>query len=140
MTQTTQASNRNSQPARLYIAFELAKKRWKLGFSDGERQRVRTIAGRDLTALAVEVDLAKKKLKLEGQIELFSCYEAGGDGFWLHRELERGGISNCVVDPGSIERPSRKQAKTDLLDVKMLLRKLVRHHQGDRYSLLAGLL
>jgi transposase len=131
MTQTTQAVDPSSQPTRLYMAFELAKKSWKIGFSDGRRERVRTIPGRDLVALALELELAKKRLQLEGEIAVMSCYEAGLDGFWLHRELERSGMTNCVVDPGSIERPSRKHAKTDKLDVKMLLRKLIQHHRGD---------
>jgi len=132
MTQTTQAGNRNSQHPALYMSFELAKKNWKLCFSDGARDRVRVIAGRDLMALSSEIASAKRKFGLEDDVQVLSCYEAGGDGFWLHRELEKCGISNCVVDPGSIERPTRKRAKTDRLDVKMLSRKLIRHHQGDK--------
>ena len=61
-----------------------------------------------------------------------SCYEAGLDGFWLHRYLETQGIENIVVDPASVEVNRRaKQRKTDKLDAQKLVRHLMRYHAGD---------
>lgn len=60
-------------------------------------------------------------------IEIYSCYEAGRDGFWLHRFLESHGIRNVVVDSSSIEVNRRlRRAKTDRVDVNKLLTMLIR--------------
>jgi transposase len=60
-------------------------------------------------------------------------YEAGWDGFWLHRHLTASGIENLVVDSASIEVNRRaKRAKTDRLDVRKLLSMLIRYHSGER--------
>ena len=61
-----------------------------------------------------------------------SCYEAGRDGFWLHRYLTSIGIDNRVVDSSSIEVNRRqRRAKSDGLDVRKLLAMLVRYHTGE---------
>jgi transposase len=62
-----------------------------------------------------------------------SCYEAGRDGFWLHRQLTELGIDNQVVDAASIEVARRaRRAKTDRLDAQALLEKLMRYERGER--------
>ena len=62
-----------------------------------------------------------------------SCYEAGRDGFWLHRWLIAQGVENVVVDSSSIEVNRRaRRAKTDRLDVAKLLALLVRWLEGER--------
>jgi transposase len=64
---------------------------------------------------------------------VLSCYEAGRDGFWLHRHLVSVGIENAVVDAASIEVSRRlRHVKTDRLDGDRLLAKLIRHHAGER--------
>jgi transposase len=61
-----------------------------------------------------------------------SCYEAGLEGFWLHRYLEAQGISNVVVDSASIEvNRRRRRAKTDRLDVQKLVQMLLRYYHGE---------
>ena len=45
-----------------------------------------------------------------------TAYEAGFSGFNLHRILESGGISNLVVNAGSIEVAVRDRVKTDRRD------------------------
>ena len=63
---------------------------------------------------------------------MLSCYEAGRDGFWLHRHLTSQGTENLVVDSASIEVNRRaKRAKTDKLDVKKLLTMLIRYDSGE---------
>jgi transposase len=64
---------------------------------------------------------------------MVSCYEAGRDGFWLHRYLLSCGIENVVVDSASIEVNRRKRrAKTDRIDVRKLMHKLLRYHGGEQ--------
>ena len=56
-------------------------------------------------------------------VRVVSCYEAGRDGFWLHRELRSWGIENLVIDAGSMERSvRRRRVKTDRIDGEKLLR------------------
>lgn len=62
-----------------------------------------------------------------------SCYEAGREGFWLHRWLEAEGIDNRVVDASSIEVSRRlRRAKTDRMDATRLMVLLVRFWCGER--------
>ena len=61
-----------------------------------------------------------------------SCYEAGYDGFWLHRVLEAHGIHNHVLDPASLQVNRRaRRAKTDRIDVDRMLRALIRYLRGE---------
>ena len=119
----------------LYMAIELSHGKWLLGFTIGFGQapRLRSIVARDLKALAEEIELAKKRFKLAADNQVRSCYEAGRDGFWLHRYQEAQGIDNRIVDSASIEVNRRKRrAKTDRLDVRKLLTMLMRYHNGEQ--------
>jgi len=73
----------------LYLACELGQTRWKLGFTTGlgQRPRERTIAARELGKVAEEMGRAKERFGLAPEAPVVSCYEAGRDGFWLHRYL-----------------------------------------------------
>jgi transposase len=118
----------------LYLAFELSNKKWKLGFSDGKEQRIRqvSIEGRDMEACRREIQKAKQRLGMSESAVVRSCYEAGRDGFWLHRALTEMGVENIVVDASSIEVNRRqRRAKTDRLDVGKLNRQLVRYWRGE---------
>jgi transposase len=74
-----------------------------LAFSDGNKKRHVTIKARDLKQLEREIVKAKKRFCLKDNVQIKSCYEAGRDGFWLHRYLLSKGIDNLVVDSSSIE-------------------------------------
>jgi transposase len=65
-------------------------------------------------------------------VQVVSCYEAGRDGFWLHRVLCGAGIENRVIDPTSllVDRRARR-VKTDRLDAEALLRALMAWHRGE---------
>jgi transposase len=120
----------------LYMALELSNRTWKLGFSDGSRLRKRTVAAGDQGAVLSEIAGAKAKFGLDGVVRVRSCYEAGRDGFWLHRWLRREGIENEVVDSASIEVKRRaRQVKTDRVDVEKLVRLLLRYHGGEGKAL-----
>jgi transposase len=125
----------STAPARvLLLAFELGENGWLLGFSPGFGEKVlrRKIAARDTAALMREIRRAKAHFQLGDEVAVRSCYEAGRDGFWLHRFLEAQGIGNVVIDSASIEVNRRKRrAKTDRLDVVGLLDLLARHWAGS---------
>ena len=119
----------------LYLAFELGWNEWKLAFSTGPAAspRLRAIGGRNVDALVQEIAKAKKRFDLPADAPVHSCYEAGRDGFWLHRFLESRGIANQVVDSSSIEVKRRgRRRKTDSLDAGKLLSMLMRWQQGER--------
>ena len=128
------ALEQKDNAAVLNVAFELSRKKWKLGFSDGKTAQVRqvTIEARDLEACRQEVEKAKRRFGLDKSAPVRSCYEAGREGFWLHRALESMGIQNIVVDASSIEVNRRqRRAKTDRMDVQKLVRQLVRYWRGE---------
>jgi len=118
----------------LMVALELGEKGWLLGFSTGFGQEIvrRKIDSRDGKALLGQIAWAREKLGLEAGYRVVSCYEAGRDGFWLHRFLEANGVENLVVDSASIEvNRKKRRAKTDRIDVVALLDLLARHLAGS---------
>ena len=119
---------------RLYLAIELSRKKWKLALSDGKggRARTRAIEARDFQQLGGEIEAGKKHFGLEAASPTVSCYEAGREGFWVHRALTEKGIDNIIVDAASIDVKRRKRAKTDRIDAESLVRKLVRYWGGER--------
>lgn len=117
----------------LYMAMELGNKKWKLAFSNGEKIRKVTVEARDQQGLVKAVERAKEKLGLEPGAKVLSCYEAGRDGFWIDRFLEKNGIENLMVDAASIEvNRRRRRAKTDRLDAEKLVRQLMRYWAGEK--------
>jgi transposase len=120
----------------LLLALDLGNTTWKLGFRAGgpaQPPRLRTTPARDLAALTAEIRAAKAPIRPAGDGAGGECYEAGRDGFWLHRALGAIGVTNLVVDSASIERNARgRQAKSDRLDTTALLEKLGRHVTGER--------
>jgi transposase len=128
------ALERENSAAVLHLALELSRKKWKLGFSDGKAPQIREVCIKaDLSLLPEEIRKAKQRFGLEEWAPVRSCYEAGREGFWLHRALEQMGIENIVVDASSIEVNRRqRRAKTDRMDVKKLVRQLVRYWRGER--------
>ena len=126
-------STLNASP-NLYLAFDLGWTSWNLAFTTAmaQKPRLRTIPARDLDALQREIQLAKQRFGLPDDTPVFSCYEAGRDGFWVHRYLTHVHIRNLVVDASSIEVNRRaRRAKSDSLDVAKLLTMLIRYHGGE---------
>jgi transposase len=129
----TMTRTSDSTPA-LLMAFELGERSWKLGFRRrvDDRPRVRTVPARALEAVEAEVAATKRRWQLPADAPVTSCYEAGRDGFWLHRWLVAHGVLNYVVDSASIEVNRRaKRMKTDRLDLEGLLTLLARYVAGD---------
>lgn len=133
MTETTRMES--TAAATLYFALELGSTKWTLAFtiSAAQAPRLRSIAAGDLTALEREIARARERFTLPDTAWVTSCYEAGRDGFWLHRWLVARGVGNVVVDSSSIEVNRRaRRAKSDRLDAIKLLHLLMRWVQGER--------
>lgn len=117
-----------AQKGNLLVALELSNKNWRLAFSNGQKVRHVQVVARDLRALKAAIEEAKEKLGLAADCPVYSCYEAGRDGFWIHRALEKLGVRNVVVEPASIEVSRRgRRVKTDRLDADSLVRMLMRY-------------
>jgi transposase len=119
----------------LYIALELSWDKWLLACATqaAEKPRFRSVPGRDLDKLRDEIAKAKARFHLPADAPVCTCFEAGRDGFWLHRALTSMGIVNVVVDASAIEVNRRhKHAKTDPIDAGKLLNLLCRYHGGER--------
>jgi transposase len=117
----------------LYMSFELGDKSWKVTVSDTRRGASRyNVAAGDTAAVTHCIGQARERCKLEPQAGVHSCYEAGRDGWWLHRWLIGQGVDNIVVDSASIEvNRHARRAKTDRIDGDKLLAMLLRHHRGE---------
>jgi len=119
----------------LYVAFELAKKEWKVAMTAGfgVAPRLWTVAAGDLAAVRRALEKGRAWFGVSATARVVSCYEAGRDGFWIHRALGALGVANRVVDSSSIEVNRRaRRTKTDRLDALKLVMMLVRVCQGER--------
>jgi len=137
MTHATETVKGPTRPT-LAMAMDLGRGQWRLGFTigAGQRPRSRTIHGYEWRRLGDEIAAAKAKFGLSTDTRVVSCYEAGPDGFWIHRYLTTLGVESLVVDPASIEVNRRgRQAKTDRLDVERLLALLLRYVNGETAAL-----
>jgi transposase len=135
MTATTRSFDLTALKNTLFVSFELGEGRWALSFTSGFGEQVlrRSVRGRDCEAVAGAIQTMKERLGMSRDARVVSCYEAGRDGFWLHRFLEAHGVANLVVDSSSIEvSRRRRRAKTDRLDGESLLDLLLRHRAGSR--------
>ncbi|MCI0356076.1 MAG: IS110 family transposase [Acidobacteria bacterium] len=117
----------------LFMALELSNKKWKVAFATtAHNPRQISLQAGDRDGLPQQIAKAKGKFGLPADAPVQSCYEAGRDGFWVHRLLESLGVENLVVDSASIEVDRRaRRAKTDRLDADKLVRMLIRYWGGD---------
>jgi transposase len=117
------------------VAFALSEKTWKLGCTTGHGQqpRERGVAARNQARVLHEVAHATKRFGLPDTAPVVRCDEAGREGFWLHHFLQAHGITNSVVDSSSIAVNRRtRRATSDGLDVRKLVRMLMRYAHGER--------
>jgi transposase len=122
--------------ATLFVGFELSKKTWLIGLYAPELGKTisrHKVDGGDVNTALRLIATAKLRLeKLGRPVRVVSVYEAGYDGFWLHRRLTAAGIENRVIDAASIpvDRRSRR-AKTDRIDLELLIRMLLALERGE---------
>lgn len=119
----------------LYVGVELSLKSWLVGLQipgDGKQMSTHRVDAGDVAGLLKLISKAKARLGPDEAVRVVSCYEAGRDGFWLHRELSDQGIENRVLDAASIEVPRKaRRAKTDRIDLRGLLRVLMALDRGE---------
>jgi transposase len=120
----------------IFVSIELSQRSWLVTIHSPDRDRLSryALAGGDHAGLlaVMEKVRARATLKLGSPPAVVSCYEAGYDGFWLHRLLTAAGITNLVFDPASIAVEQRaRRAKTDRIDGELLLRTLLAHWRGE---------
>jgi transposase len=120
----------------VFVAIELSQKSWLVTLHSPDRDRIsrHKLAGGDHSGLLALLESVRARAagKLGSAPKVVSCYEAGYDGFWLHRLLMAAGISNLVFDPASIAVEQRsRRAKTDRIDGELLLRTLMAHLRGE---------
>jgi transposase len=120
----------------IFISIELSQKSWLVTLHSPERDRMsrHKLEGGDHAGLLalIEKIRARASEQLGSVPRVVSCYEAGYDGFWLHRRLEAAGITNFVFDPASIAVEQRsRRAKTDRIDGEVMLRTLMAYLRGE---------
>jgi transposase len=120
----------------VFVAIELSQKTWLVTLHSPDRDRIscHKFEGGDHARLLALIEQVRARVagKLGSAPRLVSCYEAGYDGFWLHRLLEAAGITNFVFDAASIAVEQRaRRAKTDRIDGELLLRTLMAHLRGE---------
>lgn len=125
-----------AERATMFVALELSKSNWLVALYSPAADTVseHRLTGGDVAGLLALIarKQAQAEAKLGHGIRILSCYEAGYDGFWLHRALCARGIDNRVLDAASIlvDRRSRR-AKTDRLDAAGLLRTSMALDRGE---------
>ena len=120
----------------IFVSIELSQKTWLVTLHSPDRDRIsrRTLEGGDDAGLLALLEGVRTRVvgKLGTVPRVVTCYEAGYDGFWLHRLLTAAGITNLVFDPASIAVEQRsRRAKTDRIDGEHLLRTLMAHLRGE---------
>src|SRR4051794_30900939 len=132
-----QPATAKAEIARLLVSFELSQSKWVLTIQSPHSAKpshfnVRARDTEHVLAL-LSSHRAQAERRSGGRVQVVSIYEAGLDGFWLHRWLLAQGVESHVVDPASILGPQRRrQAKTDRIDGAKLLHSLAAWLGGDR--------
>ncbi len=131
--QTRSAMSSVSEPT-LYVAFELGATDWTLAMTSalGQVPWLRKVRAGDFPKLTRVLVEGRRQGGLPATAIVMSCYEAGRDGFWIHRALEAQGLRNRIVDSASIEVNRRaRRVKTDRIDALKLVMMLVRAASGE---------
>lgn len=122
--------------ATIYVSIELSRKIWLTAIHTplADKIGLHKVEVGDSTELLALIRRIMKKVErtMDGPVKVLSCYEAGYDGFWLHRVLAEAGIINHVIDPASLQVNRRaRRAKTDRIDALGMLRALMAFERGE---------
>src|SRR5690349_2904290 len=136
MQSSTRGSPTIGHSGTIFVAIELSQRSWLVTMHSPDRDRIsrHKLAGGDHRGFLALLETVRQRAarKLGTRPAVVSCYEAGYDGFWLHRRLTAAGITNQVFDPASIAVEQRgRRAKTDRIDGEQLLRTLMAHCRGE---------
>ena len=133
---STPSAGTDNEPVHCYVAIELSKSSWIVGFQTPLTNKTSQyqVKACDASALLELIERVRTRVarELRRPIEVMSCYEAGYDGFWLHRVLKAHGIHNHVLDQASLQVNRRaRRAKTDRIDADRMVRALIRYLRGE---------
>ena len=120
----------------IFVAIELSQKTWLVTLHSPDKDKIsrhKLEGGDHAELLALIGRVRERAARALGRVPaVVSCYEAGYDGFWLHRLLLAAGITNYVFDPASIAVDQRaRRAKTDRIDGEQMLRTLMAYLRGE---------
>ena len=121
----------------LYVAIEVSRKSWVIGIESpsGGRIGLHTLGASDTGGLRdpIERHRAKAERAVGRAVGVLCCYEAGYEGFWLARWLDREmSLETVVLDPASLlVNRKAKQRKTDRIDARKMVRALLAYDRGD---------
>jgi transposase len=119
---------------RVLIAIELSKRSWIVAVNTPLSEKISNHTVKGWKELLELIDKIRTHVgrELKRPVEVVSCYEAGYDGFWVHRLLEENRVRNYVIDPASLQVDRRaRRVKTDNVDVTKLLRSLMAYLRGE---------
>jgi transposase len=119
----------------IHVAIELSRSTWLVAarFPQVTKPHLYKINAGDTTALLTLLASLRARMAAKLPVGIACCFEAGRDGFWLHRLLTDHGITSYVLEPTSILVNRRaRRAKTDRLDAEGMLRVLMAYLRGDR--------
>jgi transposase len=124
----------------IFVSVEMSRSKWMIGVKTplADKIALHGIAWGDVTALLELIERAGRRVGVAGvsSPRIVVCYEAGYEGFWLHRHLSTLGIRVVVIDPASLLVDRRaKRAKTDRIDARGLIRALMAHVRGEHHVL-----
>ena len=141
--ENTASATTNNDPAHCFVAIELSKSSWVLGFQtplakQTSRYQVKACDAKALLEL-IERVRSRMARELGRPVEVMSCYEAGYDGFWLHRVLEAHGIHNHVLDPASLQVNNTMISTVEAERDAILTEKKSTHLNADKIKMLAKL-
>ena len=136
MQASTESTPTAGHSGTIFVAIELSQQTWLVTLHSPDRERIsrHKIEGGDHAELLAQLEKAQARAaaKLGSAPRVVSCYEAGYDGFWLHRLLQAAGITNFVFDAASIAVEQRsRRAKTDRIDGELMLRTLMAYLRGE---------
>jgi transposase len=121
----------------IFVSLELSHSTWlitSLSAGNGEKMSKHSVSAGSHTELFARFAQLQERsrTKTGHSYPIIVIQEAGLDGFWLHRILEREGIESHVVDPASIATSRRsRRAKTDRLDGETLVRTLLAYKRRE---------
>jgi transposase len=123
--------------AAIFVSLELSRSTWLItSLVPGGREKMskHSVRGGDIAGLLNHLTKLQDKAhaRAGASFPIITIQEAGLDGFWIHRVLERAGIESHVVDAASIlTSRRRRRAKTDRIDGEALLRTLLAYKRGE---------
>ncbi|WP_291298493.1 IS110 family transposase [Elioraea sp.] len=120
----------------IFVSVEMSRSKWVVGVHapDSDKIGIHTFDWGDAAGLLALIERARSRFseRLGVTPRVLCCYEAGYEGFWLHRVLTAAGHRSLVIDPASLLVNRRaKRAKTDRIDARAMVRALMAFERGE---------